>query len=269
MASPFPGMDPYLEQPAFWSSFHTRLMVAIADALAADLRPKYYIEVETRSYMDTPEGELLIGIPDAVVLKDSQLDDSIRTEPAQPTSSVALERSPVPVTLPVPVEVKERFLEIRKVSDDTVITVIELLSPANKRPGKGRDTYEAKRLSVLGSQSHLVEIDLLRANPPMSIKSANGLSDYYILVSIARQRPQAQLYPFTLKETLPKFLMPLQGMEETITVDMQTIFAGVCERASYPSRISYGQPIPAPALSSENPVWAEALLKPYQHSRST
>ncbi|WP_255516176.1 DUF4058 family protein [cf. Phormidesmis sp. LEGE 11477] len=42
MASPFPGMDPYLEQSAFWSSFHTRLMVAIADALAADLRPTYY-----------------------------------------------------------------------------------------------------------------------------------------------------------------------------------------------------------------------------------
>ena len=70
MASPFPGIDPYLEQPAFWSSFYTRLMVAITDALAADLRPKYYIEVETRSYIDTPEGELLIGIPDAVVLRD-------------------------------------------------------------------------------------------------------------------------------------------------------------------------------------------------------
>ncbi|EDX86849.1 hypothetical protein S7335_4556 [Synechococcus sp. PCC 7335] len=155
-------MDPYLEQPAFWSSFHTRLIVAIADALAVDLRPTYYIEVETRSYMDTPEGELLVGIPDAVVLKDAQLDDSIREErsslgespPSQPASSVMLERPPIPVTVPIPIEVKERYLEIRKVTDDTVITVIELLSPANKRPGKGRDTYEAKRLSVLGSRSH-------------------------------------------------------------------------------------------------------------------
>ena len=91
MASPFPGMDPYLKQPVFWSFFHTRLMVAIADALAADLRPKYYIEVETRSYMDTPEGELLIGIPDAVVLKDSPLESGIRAETTQLASSVALE----------------------------------------------------------------------------------------------------------------------------------------------------------------------------------
>ncbi len=29
MASPFPGMDPYLEQPAFWASFHRRLIGGI------------------------------------------------------------------------------------------------------------------------------------------------------------------------------------------------------------------------------------------------
>ena len=69
MPSPFPGMDPYLEQPTFWSSFHSRLIVALADALAPQLRPRYYVEVETRTYTDTPDGgELLVGIPDAVVL---------------------------------------------------------------------------------------------------------------------------------------------------------------------------------------------------------
>jgi hypothetical protein len=67
MPSPFPGMDPYLEQPTFGSAFHSRLIVAIADALAPQLRPRYYIEVETRTYTDT-DGELLVGIPDGVVL---------------------------------------------------------------------------------------------------------------------------------------------------------------------------------------------------------
>ncbi|MBV8886966.1 MAG: DUF4058 family protein [Chroococcidiopsidaceae cyanobacterium CP_BM_RX_35] len=37
MPSPFPGMDPYLEQPALWSSFHSRLIVAIADAIVVYL----------------------------------------------------------------------------------------------------------------------------------------------------------------------------------------------------------------------------------------
>ncbi|PSR17032.1 hypothetical protein C8255_14750 [filamentous cyanobacterium CCP3] len=41
MPSPFPGMDPYLEQINLWSEFHSRLIVAIADALAPELLPKY------------------------------------------------------------------------------------------------------------------------------------------------------------------------------------------------------------------------------------
>ncbi|MEO1391849.1 MAG: DUF4058 family protein [Cyanobacteria bacterium J06634_5] len=261
MASPFPGMDPYLEQSAFWSSFHTRLIVAIADTLAPMIRPQYYVEVETRTYTDTPEGDILVGIPDAIVLGDAQA----AAEPAQSMASegraVALKSLPVPVTLPMPVEVRERYLEIRAVQDDRVITVIEILSPANKRPGRGREAYEAKRLNILGSASHLVEVDLLRDNPPLPINSAHGPFDYYILVSIASQRPKAQLYPFNLRETFPTFLMPLQQPDEAVSVNMQSIFEGVIERASYDSRIDYTQPIPAPNLSIEDQSWAADLMR--------
>jgi len=259
MASPFPGMDPYLEQPAFWSSFHTRLIVGLADAIAPALRPKYYVEVETRSYMDTPEGELLIGIPDAVVLSGSQVATSQSETPPVGTTAVQLKRQPLPVTLPMPVETKERYLEIREVSNDQVITVIEVLSPANKRLGRGRDRYEAKRLGVLGSNSHLVEIDLLRAHPSLPINSPYPALDYYILVSIANQRPQAQLYPFTIRETFPTFFMPLKQQDEAIPVDMQTIFEGVIERAGYDSRIDYTQSIPQPILSTQDQNWAAEL----------
>lgn len=265
MASPFLGMDPYLEQPAFWSSFHSRLIVAIADTLALVLRPKYYIEVETRSYMDIPEGELLIGIPDAVVLKDSQVDRYAFEQTFSARSSVALKRPPLPVTLPMPIEIRERYLEIRNVSDGTVITVIEILSPANKRKGKGRNTYEAKRLAVLGSASHLVEIDLTRDNPPLPINSSRELSDYYVLVSIASQRPSAQLYSFSMKESFPDFLMPLIDADEAVRVDMQSVFEGVCERASYDLRIDYTQPIPPPALSAADQEWVKGLLSDRQN----
>ncbi|MBW4622919.1 MAG: DUF4058 family protein [Cyanosarcina radialis HA8281-LM2] len=37
MPSPFPGMDPYLEQSIFWSSFHFRLIGAIAAAIEPQL----------------------------------------------------------------------------------------------------------------------------------------------------------------------------------------------------------------------------------------
>jgi Protein of unknown function (DUF4058) len=67
MPLPFPGMDPYLEQPNFWSSFHFRLIGAMASAIAPQILPKYYIEVETRTYADVTDNELLVDIPDAVV----------------------------------------------------------------------------------------------------------------------------------------------------------------------------------------------------------
>jgi hypothetical protein len=68
MTSPFPGMDPYLEQPAFWSSFHSKFIVAIADAIEANLDPAYYVEVETRSYLDGDDPGVLVGIPDVTVV---------------------------------------------------------------------------------------------------------------------------------------------------------------------------------------------------------
>ncbi|HBL10506.1 MAG TPA: hypothetical protein DD379_03665, partial [Cyanobacteria bacterium UBA11162] len=47
----------------------------------------------------------------------------------------AVQLRPQKVTVPVPVEVNERYLEIRELATGEVITAIELLSPKNKRPG--------------------------------------------------------------------------------------------------------------------------------------
>ncbi|ASC73590.1 hypothetical protein XM38_045610 [Halomicronema hongdechloris C2206] len=51
--------------------------------------------------------------------------------------------------LPMPLEVQEGYLEVREVATQQVITVIDVLSPANKRPGRGRDAYLYKRDLVL------------------------------------------------------------------------------------------------------------------------
>ncbi len=270
MASPFPGMDPYLEQPAFWSPFHNRLMVGLANRISPLLRPQYYVEVETRTYLDMPEGELLIGIPDAVVLRNSQAMVEIDQSLAPEKSNIAVKTLPQTVTLPVPTEVKERYLEVREVNNDRVVTAIELLSPANKRAGKGREVYDAKRTAILSSSSHFVEIDLLRSKSPFTILGAS-VSDYYVLVSRASQRPQAQFYAFGLRDELPEFLLPLKAPDEAmakpflreIAVDLQSIFQEVCEQASYDLRIDYSQSVPAPALSQENQDWATELCRAY------
>lgn len=261
MPSPFPGMDPYLEQPTFWSSFHSRLIVAIADTLAPQLRPHYFIEVETRTYKDIPDGELLVGIPDAVVLAGiAQNNPKPPDSPSTP--GIEGQFQPQTVTLPMPAEIKERYLEVREVGSNAVITVIEVLSPKNKRKGKGRNVYEEKRQTILGSASHLIEIDLLRSDSPMPMQGAVQLAHYHVLVSRAEQRPQATLYAATIRDPLPEFPVPLKATNERVLVNLQAIVAGVYERASYDLRLDYSQPLPPPRFSQTDKDWITSLLKP-------
>ncbi|UBF25561.1 DUF4058 family protein [Kovacikia minuta CCNUW1] len=258
MPSPFPGMDPYLEQPAFWSSFHQRLLVAIADAIGPQLRPTYYAEVETRTYLDEQDEQLLVGIPDALVMRSARANSSVATNEEAP---VATRLRPVQVQLPMPEEVKERYLEVREVGTDAVIAVLEVLSPKNKRSGEGRTVYEKKRRTVLSSLSHLVEIDLLRSGSPMAMVGATE-THYRLLVSRAIDRPTADLYSFNLPDPIPSFPLPLKSPDADINVNLQEIFAGVYDRASYDLRLDYSLPIPPPALSQADQQWLDRLLTP-------
>ena len=209
MPSPFPGMDAYLEQPLYWSEFHSRLIVAIADTLAPSLRPRYYIGVETRTYLDDANDDLLVGISDAAVLSSTTTSQPEPGNTVSGSPSIAVQDRPKRVMLPMPIEVKERYLEVRERGTDAVITVIEVLSPKNKRKGKGRDSYQQKRQTILGSLSHLIEIDLLRRYEPMAMMGEAIATDYRILISRSRQRPFADLYGFMLRELIPSFPLPL------------------------------------------------------------
>jgi hypothetical protein len=255
MPSPFPGMNPYLELPALWHEFHNRLIVAISDTLTPHLQPRYYVAVETRTYMDDDNPELLVGIPDEIVLTASKAPVA---HPATTATQTRLKQ----IRLPMPVEVKERYLEVREVGTHQVITVIEVLSPKNKHKGEGRTAYEKKRQRVLGSSSHLVEIDLLRENTPMPMIGVEETSDYRIVVSRATHRPMADLYAFQLKESIPSFLLPLQPDDPELAVDLQAIVLGVYDRGSYQFRIDYHQPVPPPKLSEADQQWVDELLAP-------
>jgi len=253
MLSPFPVMNPYLELPALWHEFHNRFIVAISDALTPYLQPRYYVAVETRTYMDDDNPELLVGIPDAIVLAASKA-------PVAYPATTATQTRPKQIQLPMPVEVKERYLDVREVGTHQVITVIEVLSPKNKRKGEGRTAYEKKRQRVLGSSSHLIEIDLLRENIPMPMIGVEESSDYRIVVSRATNRPMADLYEFQLREPIPSFSLPLKPDDPELAVDLQAVVLGVYDRGSYHIRIDYHQPVPPPKLSEADQQWVDELL---------
>ncbi|NJK66677.1 MAG: DUF4058 family protein [Microcoleus sp. SU_5_3] len=180
MPNPFPGMNPYLESPELWRAVHNRLIVAIADFLTPQLLPKYLVDIEQRIYQISGEDVLLVGIPDVAV----QRSPIPATSNTSNIAVIAPAMTALKVRVPAPVEFRESYLQVIEQETRKVVTVIEVLSPTNKR-GKGREMYEEKRYKVFGSRSHLVEIDLLRSYKPLPVFGDDIDGSYRILVSRA------------------------------------------------------------------------------------
>src|SRR5437762_6711053 len=152
MAMMFPGMDPYLESPQIWSGVHSRFIVYLADQLKPRLSPRYIAAVEERVFVEGPNREV---IPD-VCLRQT------RNERTGNPIAVAEEDAPVLVQASS-LELHESYLTILdRQSGQRIVTVIGLTSPTNKYSGPGRVLYVDKQKEVLASDTHLVEIDLLR-----------------------------------------------------------------------------------------------------------
>ena len=66
MASPFPGMDPYLE--AHWGDIHHRIINYACDAIQEQLPDDLFARMEERIYVRTPR-ELMERYPDVRVVE--------------------------------------------------------------------------------------------------------------------------------------------------------------------------------------------------------
>ena len=248
MTPQLPGMNPYLENPELWSEVHSWLIVQLARSLNPLITPQYRAAVEKRVYSDA----LLVGIPDVSVFERT-------AAPTRITGTITNTLSqPLQVTVPITEEVRESYLEIREVGTGTVVTVVEILSPKNKRSGEERVKYDAKRQKVLNSTAHLVEIDLLRVGEPKLI--AGGISsDYRILVSRANRRPEAELYPFNLQDPIPLFPLLLRSGDEEPVVQLQKVLAQVYEDAVLELAIDYSKQ-PVPPISNRDFAWTQTLM---------
>ncbi len=261
MPSPFPGMNPYLETPELWTEVHHLLIGILAETLNPQLLPRYRAAIEKRIYQMNGEDALLVGIPDVTIERSrtGSKQSSRSANPSPLAATVTSPTTPISVTVPMPIEIREGYLEIRDLATKEVITVVEVLSPTNKRSGKGRDTYEAKRREVLASRTHLVEIDLLRAGEPMPV-SGGADRNYQILVSRGDRRPWAELYAFGLQDPIPTFPLPLKVQDAEPMIDLHHLLDIIYDRSGYEFVIDYSRE-PVPPLAESAMIWANELLR--------
>jgi hypothetical protein len=258
MPSPFPGMDPYLEDPGLWPDVHHELISVARDQLTARLRPKYVVRIEERVYVSDEEdpGRSVI-IPDLQVMdQDSEGSLSVAAE----TAGTAGAAAPVVAVTVIRDKIRESRIEILDREDRRIVTVIEILSSANKVPGaRGQMSYLQKRDDILESSSHFVEIDLLRAGRRAVTSRKIAQSDYFVHVSRNEKRPKGLLWPISLRQPLPAITIPLREGDKDASLDLQSVLTTAYDRAAYDLQIDYRKE-PNPPLTSELAKWAHDLL---------
>lgn len=252
MPTTFPGMDPYLERPSLWPDVHNSLIAALRDALTPILRPRYYVAIEERTYLAEPEDLVFIGRPDAAVIG--------RGTPGPEPPGADAGACVLAVEVLLPDRLRETYLEVREAHGGDVVTALEILSPTNKRPGEGRRLYEEKRLLLLGTRTHLVEIDLLRFGEPMPLRGNGRAAHYRFLISRSHRRPRAELYVFGVRQPIPIFPLPLRPGDEEPLLDLKALLHDLYDRAAYDLRVDYTRE-PEPPLDEPDSAWADSLLR--------
>ena len=161
------------------------------------------------------------------------------------------------IVLPAVDRIEEPFIEIRDAQFRDLVTVIELLSPTNKAEGPDRIQYLTKRHLLISSNVNYVEIDLLRGYKRMPIEPL-APCDYCIMVCRRHLRPNVDLWPIGLRETLPRIPIPLNREDPDAVIDLQRLLHELYDAAGYADYIYSGSPRPAVPKDDQN--WAADII---------
>lgn len=258
MKSPFPGMDPYIEESGLWPDFHDDLISEIKRALAAALPERYYVQTGDRNYIvfaGVDEKEEKSFIPDVGVLTPpgTESGDVAVAEPEIDADSVTMRAF-------IDEHTRENFIEIYE-SDPEVrlVTCIEVLSPSNKRPGEGRDLYLRKRNALMLGAANFVELDLLRGGRRMPMVGEWPNSPYYLLVARKARAPYCRVTKAHYSQALPEIPVPLAPPDADVTLALQPMIEAVYARSRYRKRFDYTKPL-TPPLNADDAAWLAKQL---------
>jgi Protein of unknown function (DUF4058) len=222
MPSPFPGMDPYLEDEPLWPLFQHQLVMCLYQILLPGLVDRYRARISQRHYV---------------------------TEQALFTSVVREEHH-------------EDYIEVRQRSDGRLVTLVDVVSPANKTTRSGRLAYLDKRKEGRAANANLVELDLVLQGQPTLEYSRDGLPDWDYAVTVTRstQPERYEIYTATLQKRLPRFRLPLAADDRDTVLDLHTVFTRCYDQGGFASKIDY-QRDPATPLNAEDRQWLQELLR--------
>jgi len=255
MKSPFPGMDPYLEQ--FWPDVHAGLIIYTRDQLEDQLPSSLIARVEERVVLESEIVGKQVRHPDVKITERKGRENGGRVAVlAEPEAEEPVIVECEPAT--------ETYIHIVEAgSKQRLVTVIEILSMANKG-GQGFDDYRAKQAELRDAGVNLVEIDLLRRGMHVMAVDADLIpqqarTTYLACVQRGRRPGRFELYPIPLRRRLPSIRIPLRETDVDIRLALQPVLQQAYRKGRYHLTIDYRKR-PKPPLSPAEAKWAKALI---------
>jgi hypothetical protein len=254
MTSPFPGMDPYLEQ--HWGDVHSRLCTYACDQIQEQLSDDLTARLGERLVVESPLDVSRSIYPDVRVVDHGYFSRA---------GAAAVLDEPIaePIVIRMEDEKTQPFIEIIEPDSAKLITVIEFISPTNKWPGDGRDKYLRKQSEVRNAGVNLVEVDLIRTGPRVFLLPSSQLpremsTNYGACVFRAWGNPQFELYPMSLREALRPVRVPLRKDDADIVLRLQPLIEMVYRNGRY-NRTNYQKPC-IPPLEVDDADWLKQRI---------
>jgi hypothetical protein len=263
MKSPFPGMDPYIEEVRLFEDFHDALISEIKRALAKILPERYVVRTSERPYVviaETEGKEEHRFNPDVGVLSRTPAGSSIAGAVAVADLPSATQK--VSMRAFIATDYREKFIEIYALQPErTLVTCVEILSPSNKRRGTtGWETYMRKRQGLLLGEANLVEMDLLRHGNRFPMLDPWPTSPYTVLVCRRDRAPYCDVWPAHFLSRMPVIPVPLLSEDADVNIDLQPMFDTIYADFQYARDIDYTRPL-TPPLTAEESTWLAQQLQ--------
>ena len=187
---------------------------------------------------------------------------SVTTEAARnpPAGGMVATLEPIAIPFAAAVdEIRDTWIEIRRLPDERLITAIEILSPTNKG-SSGSNEYLDNRHRLRTQGVNLVEIDLLIAGRRLPMAKPLPLGHFFAIVTRATRSEAGDVYAWSLQQPLPRIPIPLEAPDPDVSLDLAAVFALAYHRGRYARLIDYGKPLDLP-LHPQDKEWAEMVAR--------
>jgi hypothetical protein len=146
-----------------------------------------------------------------------------------------------PSDLPDGGEQREEYIEIHQANTGNLVTLVDLVSPANKTTDAGRRAYLHTRQQANEAKANLVEIDLVLQGQPTLDYSRKDLPvwDYAVTVTRTTYPGRYEIYTATWEKRLPRFRVPLASDDRDGVVDLQVAFTKAFQQGGFAGKIHY------------------------------